>query len=263
MTSPTMLLRVRSRRTPYRRGGIEFGNLPVVLGPEHFEAGLAGLRAFIAILTDPVLTVKRSAIEGEEGDFVAFSQAEIDEMVEALAVIEQAEAVGGDREAIAAKIEELIGRKEGELDPSEPPAFDPDLAGVGLLTGGGDIKKLQSPEGPDANGDDAAASSSAADGKADGGTDAAPAVEPPPASDASAAPGEQSRAGADASGAAPAAGADAGNQPEDTQRPPVAEPRTDEPEKGAAAPAEAKVKAKPRGSSGRQSGRAAAAKKTD
>jgi hypothetical protein len=247
-----MLLRVRSRRTPYRRGGIEFGNLPIVLGPEHFEAGLAGLRAIVAILTDPVLTVKRSALEGEEGDFVAVEQAMIDEMVETLAAIEQAEAVGGDREAIAAKIEELTGKSQ-----------------------------LQSPEGPDANGDDAAAPSPAADGKADGGTDAAPAVEPPPASDASAAPGEQSRAGADASGAAPAAGADAGNQPEDTQQPPVADgtalaaapaaeaanpavaapaaPAAADPEKGAAAPAEAKAKAKRRSSSGRKSSAAASA----
>lgn len=285
MTSPVVRLRVRSRRTPYRRGGIEFGNLPIVLGPEHFEAGLAGLRAIVAILTDPVLTVKRSALDGEDGDFVAVEQAMIDEMVETLAAIEQAEAVGGDRDAIAAKIEELIGKKAGDLDPSEPPAFDPELAGVGLLTSGGDITKLQSPEGPDANGDDAAAPSPAADGKADGGTDAAPAVEPPPASDASAAPGEQSRAGADASGAAPAAGADAGSQQEDTQQPPIADgtarpepssgdaaisadaappaPANPQPEKGAAAPVEAKAKAKPRGSSGRQSGRAAAAKKTD
>lgn len=255
-----MLLRVRSRRTPYRRGGIEFGNLPIVLGPEHFEAGLAGLRAIVAILTDPVLTVKRSALEGEEGDFVAVEQAMIDEMVEGLAVIEMAEAIGGDRDTIAAKIEELIGREEGDLPPPEPPAFDPDLAGVGLLTGGADITKLQSPEGPDANGDDVAAPSPAADGKADGGTNAAPAVETPPASDASAAPGEQSRAGADASEAAPAAGADAGSQPEDTQQPPVAEPKTDEPEKGAAAPAKAKADAKPRSSSGRKSSAAASAK---
>ncbi|UNU43624.1 hypothetical protein EAO27_13500 [Sphingopyxis sp. YF1] len=54
----TALLRVVSARSPYRRGGIEFGSLPLVLGPEHFERGIAALKALAAIVADPVLKVK-------------------------------------------------------------------------------------------------------------------------------------------------------------------------------------------------------------
>ncbi|QUM72187.1 hypothetical protein [Sphingopyxis granuli] len=257
MSGPVVRLRVRSSRAPYRRGGIEFGNLPLVLGPEHIGQGIEGFRRLVAIATDPVLKVQRSTVEGESGDFVTLRPDEVDTLKDMLAGLE-----AGDSELAEKTADSYLRRIVGD-------------------------QELQSPEGPDANGDDAAAPSPAANGKADGGTDAAPAVETPPASDASVAPDEQSRAGADASGAAPAADAGAGNQPEDTQQPPVADgterpapsagdaassaaaapaaPADPQPEKGAPAPAEAKAKTagKPRGSSGRQSGRAAAAKKPD
>lgn len=251
------LLRVRSARAPYRRGGIEFGSLPLVLGREHFADGIDGLRQLVAIVTDPVLRVAVADADTPD-QFEPVPDEMRAALVDALRAVEVAEDKSTLNEAIGLIVAGLIGEKE-----------------------------LQSPEDAEDKDDDAAAPESEAGAKAEGGTDAAPAVEPPPASDASAASDEQSRAGADASGAAPAAGADAGKQPGDTQQPPVADgterpapPAGDaaslaaaapaaaaetEPKKGDAVPAKAKAKAvaKPRSSSGRQSGRAVAADKTD
>lgn len=187
------LLRVRSARAPYRRGGIEFGSLPLVLGREHFTDGIDGLRQLVAIVTDPVLRVAVADADTPD-QFEPVPDEMRAALVDALRAVEVAENKSTLNEAIAYIVAGLIGEKE-----------------------------LQSPEDAEDEDDDAAASESDAGAKADGGTDAAPAVEPPPASDASAASGEQSRAGADASGAAPAADADAGKQPGDAQQPPVAD----------------------------------------
>jgi hypothetical protein len=222
------LIRVTALAASRRRAGFAFSREPLIIGLESFGDGVPALLAIAAIVSDPVLVVER-ADEDASDTFVPVSDAERQALADMATAAELATDEEGAREAIQAIVEGLIGKT-----------------------------KLQSPEGPDANGDDAAAPSPAADGKADGGTDAAPAVETPPASDASAAPGEQSRAGADASEAAPAAGADAGNQPEGTQQPPVAEAKSDDASKDEPAPST--TVAKPARSSGRKSSAAASAK---
>lgn len=248
------LIRVRSLAASRRRAGFAFTREPLVIGPESLGADIAALFALASILGDPALVVERS----DEDDADLFLPVTEDERAAIIDMATAAELAANDEEAkaaIATIVEGLIGKQE-----------------------------LQSPEGAEDDGDDAAASEPAAEAKADGGTDAAPAVETPPASDASAAPSEQSRAGADASEAAPAADATAGNQQEDTQQPPVADGATlaappaaetanpaeaapaakadPDPEKGAAVPAEAKAKAvaKPQSSSGRKPKAAASAK---
>lgn len=241
------LIRVRSLATSRRRAGLAFTREPLVVGPESLGEGLDALRGLASIVADPVLVVETSGEDDPEA-FVEIGhddrQALIDMATAAELAVDEDEA----KAAIADIVERLIGTKE-----------------------------LQSPEGADDEGDDAAAPEPEPEAKVDGGTIAAPAVETPPASDASAASGEQSRAGADASGAVPAAGADAGNQPEGTQQPPVADgttlaatpaaeaanpaaaapaaPAAPDPKEGTAAPAKAKAKAvaKPQGSSGRKS----------
>ncbi|KTE24457.1 MULTISPECIES: hypothetical protein [unclassified Sphingopyxis] len=214
------LIRVRAIATSRRRAGLAFTREPLVVGPESLGDGLDALRALASIVGDPVLVVETSGEDDPEA-FVEIGhddrQALIDMATAAELAVDEDEA----KAAIADIVERLIGTKE-----------------------------LQSPEGADDEGDDAAAPEPEPEAKADGGTIAAPAVETPPASDASAAPGEQSRAGADASGAVPAAGADAGNQPEDTQHPPVAEAKSGDASKDEPAPST--TVAKPARSSGRK-----------
>lgn len=254
MSGLALRLRVRASRTPYRRAGIAFGNLPLVLGLEHIGSGIDGMRALVAIVSDPVLKVQRSAVEGEDGDFVAMRPDEVAMLRDMLVGLE----AGSDLAAVEYTASSYLRMLLGDTI-------------------------LRSPEGPDAKGGDAAASSPAADGKADGGTNAAPAVEPPPASDASTASGEQPRAGVDASEAAPAADADTAKQPENTQQSPVVDgtarpvpsagdaaspaaavspaPATSQPKKGDAIPAGAKAPAaqKSRSSSGRKASAPASA----
>lgn len=267
------LIRVTALAASRRRAGFAFSREPLVIGPESLGEGLDALRAIAAIVGDPVLVVERSD-EDTPDVFIAPSLGEREAILD---MARAAELANGDEDAKQA-IAQIVAGLIGERTP------DPELAGVGLMTSGGDIasqlageREFERPDGPEINGDGAAAPASATEGKADGGTIAAPAVETPPASDASTASGEQSRAGADASGAAPAAGADAGKQPEDTQQPPVvdgttrpdpagdaanpavaapAAPAEAEPKKGDAVPAKpekAKAVAKPQSSSGRQS----------
>ena len=225
-------LRVRSSRVPYRRGGIEFGALPLVLGPEHFELGVDGLRQLALVVTDPVLKVQIS----DQDDPDKFRVVP-DEMIEALrgaiADIDLAEEKASFNDAAELIIARILG---------ERPIAD---------------MELQSPEGPEDDDADTAGSDAGepepapeTEGKAEAGVNAAPAVDTTPASDASAASGEQSGAGADTT-EAPAADASEQNQPEATQQPPVAETQ---PTKGAAVPVETLPSpvAKPRGSSGRK-----------
>lgn len=268
----TGLLRVRSSRRPYRRAGIAFGDLPLVLGPEHFAEGIEGLRQVAAIVADPVLKVQLSDPDTPDV-FRPIGDGEREAIIAAAA----AAADHDDPEAAEEAARVILAGLVGEVEAADPDDDGRAQRLAARMAAEPSATKLQSPVEPEANDGGAAASPAAAEGKADGGADAALAVDTPPAPDASAASGEQSRAGADASAAAPAADASAGKQPGDTQQPLVADgterpaspagdaanpaaaapaaPADTEPKKGDAVPAKpakAKAVAKPRNSSGRK-----------
>jgi hypothetical protein len=247
------LIRVRSLAASRRRAGFAFTREPLIIGPESLGENLAALIALASIVGDPVLVVEQSNPDTPDV-FAEVSHEDRQALIDMATAAELAADDDEARAAIAAIVEGLIGKQE-----------------------------LQIPAEPEDDDDAAPAPAASNDGKADGGTLAAPAVDPAPASAASAASDEQSRAGADAS-AAPAADATAGNEQEATQQPPVADGTTlaaapaaeaanpadaapaakadPDPEKGAAVPAEAKAKAvaKPQSSSGRKPKAAASAK---
>ena len=214
------LIRVTALAASRRRAGFAFGKTPLVFGRESLGEGIDGLRQIAAIVADPVLLVEVNDEDRPES-FRLIDEAERETFRDLVRAYE----LHDNRDAAEQAVKELL---------------------AGLVAS----KELQSPEGAEDEDDDAAASESDAGAKVDENKNGSSAVDTPPAPDAAAASGEQSRAGADASGAAPAAGADAGKQPEDTQQPPVAAPDTAKPS--------GDKPAKPAGSSGRKSKAAAA-----
>lgn len=112
----TALLRVVSARSPYRRGGIEFGSLPLVLGPEHFERGVAALKALAAIVADPVLKVKVADPDTPD-EFRALTDVEVETIVEAAA----AAAAHADPEAAEAAAQSIFAGIVGEVAPPIDP----------------------------------------------------------------------------------------------------------------------------------------------
>ncbi len=111
MTGAVALLRVRSSRAPYRRGGIEFGNLPLFLGPEHFAEGIDGLRSLTAIVTDPALTVHMADTDTPEL-FLPVPDEARDALIDALHAFEVAEDKSTLNEAVAYIVAGLIGERE-------------------------------------------------------------------------------------------------------------------------------------------------------
>ena len=111
MTGAVALLRVRSSRAPYRRGGIEFGNLPLFLGPEHFAEGIDGLRSLTAIVTDPVLTVHMADVDTPDL-FLPVPEEARDALIDALHAFEVAEDKSTLNDAVAYIVAGLIGERE-------------------------------------------------------------------------------------------------------------------------------------------------------
>jgi hypothetical protein len=118
------LLRIRSLRAPYRRAGFVFGTEPLVLGPEHFDGGVNGLRTLVTLLSDPVLKVQVG--DPETGEFAALTAPEIAQLNDALALAEQAvaEPDGGeqapapDPEASVADPAQVAEAAEAALSPA-------------------------------------------------------------------------------------------------------------------------------------------------
>ena len=110
-------LRIQSARVPYRRAGIEFGNLPLVLGPEHFERGIAALQQLAKLLSDPILTVKVS-----DDDTPDVFRSLADDEREAIVEAARAAAEHADPEAAEAAAEAIfvaiVGAREEPTDPT-------------------------------------------------------------------------------------------------------------------------------------------------
>lgn len=165
-----------------RRAGLDFTREPRELGREELPEGIEGLRAFLAIATDPHLVV---SIGDEDGDVRLINEDEIAELRLGLEKLELAE----------------IDR----VDPANPPSVLTELQ-----TLGGSKSETEGAAAP--TGDDAEKVADA---------DQSSTADPAKAGDAPTASTEQARERADDAAADQKVASDAGQEPGDAAQPPV------------------------------------------